>query len=130
LGGQEFTQGDGMASVLIVEDEALIAFALIDDLAIRGHHVREAADGAAALDILKDFSPDVLVTDMTMPRLDGAGLIRNLRARAGPRLPIILLTGVPEAILPAGLGYDAYLSKPVDNDMLGSIVARLAGAAH
>jgi len=115
---------------LIVEDEALIAFALVDDLAVRGHLVRDASDGAAALDVLKDFSPDVLVTDMTMPRLDGAGLIRYLRARAGPRLPIILLTGVPEATLPADLGYDAYLSKPVDNDMLGSTVARLAAAAH
>ena len=115
-----------MASVLIVEDEALTALALIGDLSDRGHVVRDAADGASAIDILEQFWPDVLVTDMTMPRVDGAALIRHVRAIAGRRLPIVLVTGIPQSKLPSGLGYDIYMSKPVDHDALGSAVARLA----
>ena len=99
------------------------------DLSERGHIVRDATDGADAIDILKEFSPDVLVTDLTMPRVDGAALIRHVRALVGAHLPIILVTGIAENLLPAGLRYDAYLTKPVDHDVLGSIVARLA-AAH
>ena len=116
-----------MASVLVVEDEALTALALIGDLSDRGHEVRDAADGAAAIDMLRDYAPDVLVTDLTMPRVDGAALIRHVRSRPGPPLPIILLTGIAEDQLPVDLRYDAYMSKPVDHDALNLIVARLVG---
>ena len=116
-----------MASVLVVEDEALTALALIGDLADRGHVVRDAADGAIAMDMLREFAPDVLVTDLTMPRVDGAALIRHVRAKPGRPLPIILLTGISEDQLPADLRYDGYLTKPVDHDALGLMIARLVG---
>jgi CheY-like chemotaxis protein len=117
-----------MASILVVEDEALTALALIDDLSERGHAVRDAADGAAAIVILRDYAPDVLVTDLTMPYVDGAELIRHVRARAGPRLPIVLVTGIAEDQVPTDLGYDVYMSKPVDHDVLGALIAELAAA--
>jgi CheY-like chemotaxis protein len=117
-----------MASVLVVEDEALTALALIDDLCGRGHAVRDATDGAAAIVILRDFAPDVLITDLTMPFVDGADLIRHVRSRAGPWLPIVLVTGIAQDKVPADLRYDAYMSKPVDHDMLGALVARLTAA--
>ena len=111
-----------VAKVLIAEDEAFTAMTLVDVLADRGHAVKDAADGALAMAILKDFHPCVLVTDLMMPNVDGAALIRHVRATQGKPISIVLITGVPEAKLPHGLEYDAYLGKPVDHDILGRLI--------
>ena len=115
-----------MARVLVAEDEAFTAIALVDTLERQGHLVRDAADGAAAIEALSDFTPDVLITDLMMPNVDGAELIRHIRALEGLALPVILITGVPESKLPDGLPYDAYLGKPVDHAELGRMVESLA----
>jgi CheY-like chemotaxis protein len=115
-----------MAQVLLAEDEAITAVALVGHLEDLGHTVRDAQDGAEAIKILESFEPDVVVTDLTMPNVDGSELIRRLRARPGPAIPVILITAVPQARLPAGLTYEAYLDKPVDQDKLARTVARLA----
>ncbi len=115
-----------MAQVLIAEDEAFTAMALVDVLADRGHTVKDAPDGAVAICILGDFQADVIVTDLMMPNLSGADLIHYLDSRPGPRVPVILISGVPETKLPAGLRYDGYLGKPVDHEALGGLVERLA----
>ena len=70
--------------------------ALVDELERLGHVVRDAQDGAVALALLDSFTPDVVVTDLMMPKVDGAGLIRGLRGRPGPPIPVVLITGVPE----------------------------------
>jgi two-component system response regulator TctD len=114
-----------MARVLIAEDEAFTAIALVDTLERLGHLVRDAADGAAAMAALIDFHPDVLVTDLMMPNVDGAALIRHVRASEGPSLPVILISGVPEAKLPENIPYDAYLGKPIDHAELGRVVKAL-----
>lgn len=118
-----------MVQVLIAEDEAFTAMALVDVLALRGHTVKDAADGAIAISILGEFQADVVITDLMMPNLSGADLIRYLDARPGPRVPVILISGVPETKLPADLRYDGYLGKPVDHEALGGLVERLAQRA-
>ena len=115
-----------MHRVLIAEDEAFTALALADMLEDRGHIVRDAPDGAVALAILEEFAARVLVTDLMMPKIDGAELIRQVRAKHGGAIAIILITGVPESKLPGDLSYDAYLGKPVDHDALSRLVDRLA----
>ncbi len=114
-----------MARVLVVEDEAFTALALVDVLEARGHTVQDAPDGAAAIGMLASFEPDVVVTDLMMPNLDGAGLIAHLRAGLGPPVPVVLITGVPESKLPRTLGHNAYLGKPIDHDCLGLVVEAL-----
>jgi CheY-like chemotaxis protein len=114
-----------MASVLVVEDEAFTALALVDELADLGHTVRDAVDGEEAIDVLKTFSPDILVTDFMMPKMGGDDLIRHVRARVGQAIPIVLISGLPESRLPAGIGYDVYLGKPIDHQALGQAVDRL-----
>jgi len=116
-----------MARVLVAEDEAFTAIALVDTLERQGHLVRDAADGAHAISLLDDFRPDVVVTDLMMPVVDGAELIRHVHGLAGHRPQVILITGVPEAKLPQDLDYDAYLGKPIDHAELGRMVAALAG---
>jgi len=114
-----------MASVLVVEDEAFTALALVDELADLGHVVRDAMDGEAALGILKSFAADILITDLMMPNMSGGELIRRVRRQAGRAIPVVLITGVPEAKLPPDIQYDAYLGKPVDHRALGKVIERL-----
>jgi CheY-like chemotaxis protein len=116
-----------MAKVLIVEDEAFTAMTLVDVLADRGHAVKDAVDGAVAMEILEDFHPCVLITDLMMPNVDGAALIRHVRAMPDKLISIVLITGVPEAKLPHDLDYDAYLGKPVDHETLGRLVEGFDG---
>jgi DNA-binding NarL/FixJ family response regulator len=87
----------GVIKILLVEDQQLVReglkglLALHDELKVVG----EASDGAEALEWLSsaaaDDMPDIVLSDMRMPRLDGLGLIRALAARA-LRLPVVLLT--------------------------------------
>lgn len=115
-----------MAQVLVAEDEAFTAMALVDHLEDLGHTVRDAADGAVAIRLLDEFEPDVVVTDLTMPNVDGCELIRRLRSRPGRTIPVILITAVPQGRLPAGLTYDGYLGKPVDPEALARMVTRFS----
>jgi len=78
--------------VLVVDDEPLAVMALRDVLEWRGLRVSTATDGEAALSIFEDSPADILVTDLMMPRMDGATLIRCLRA-THPALPVIVMTG-------------------------------------
>ncbi len=115
-----------MARVLIAEDEAFTALALVDVLQDLGHTVKDAADGAIAIEMLRSFSPDILVTDLMMPNVGGGELIRHVRERHCAKLPVILISGVPEAKLPSDIGHDVYLGKPIDHDALGRLIDGLA----
>jgi len=114
-----------MASVLVVEDEAFTVMALVDELADLGHTVRDAMDGEEAMGVLETFSPDILVTDFMMPKMGGDALIRHMRARGGRMIPVVLISGLPESRLPTGIGYDAYLGKPLDDGALARLIDRL-----
>ena len=104
-----------MARILVVDDEqglrAFVAEALEDD----GHRVAQAADGLEAARRLAGESFDLLITDLKMPRLDGMGLLRQVRAEQ-PELEVIVLTAfgtVDSAVEAMKLGAFDYLQKPV-----------------
>jgi len=86
--------GAGLSDVhvLVVDDEPLAVMALRDVLEWRGLRVTTASDGEEALRVFQDSPADLLVTDLKMPRMDGATLIRRLRER-DPYLPVIVMTG-------------------------------------
>jgi CheY-like chemotaxis protein len=110
--------------VLIVEDEVLIALSLAGALSTHGYEVRTAGDGQQALQLVERFVPDVIITDYMMPRLDGAALIRRVRARPELRSTrLILVTAIDEARLARErLDYDAFVRKPFLED---EVVARV-----
>ena len=102
-------------TVLVVEDDEgsreLLALALSD----HGLRVELAGDGAEALERLESGRPDLIVLDFRMPSLDGAGFMRWLQVRPGPRPPVLLLTAAPRpAELAAEIGADAFVAKPFD----------------
>jgi two-component system, OmpR family, KDP operon response regulator KdpE len=121
------TQGSLPARVLVVDDEPAIRRFLRTSLGAQGYQVDEAADGGAALDLLRRSPPDVLVLDLGLPDLDGFELLRRLRA-GGSALPVIVLSsradekGKVEAL---DLGADDYVTKPFGIDEL---LARIRAA--
>lgn len=118
-----------MASVLIVDDEPAIRFAIAELLGERGHETIEAPDGASALARLDEA--DVVLTDLAMPGMDGLALLAAIRART-PQLPVVLLTarGTEKTAVAAlkGGAFD-YLTKPFDVDELAAVVERAAEVA-
>jgi len=109
-------------TVLLVDDDILIAMATAEILRDLGHEVLEAASGKEALEILADGTDvDVVVTDHAMPGMTGLQLATAIRA-SRPGLPIILATGYADLPGQAGAEYPR-LSKPYDEDDLAAAIA-------
>jgi two-component system response regulator AtoC len=119
-----------MATLLIVDDEPAIRYALSELLGERGHEVLEAGSGEEALPLVE--RADVVVTDLVMPGMDGLALLAAVRARA-PRVPVLLLTarGTERTAVAAlkGGAFD-YLTKPFDVDELSLSVERAVEVAR
>ena len=121
---------DRTVLVLVADDEAPIAQVVAEVIGDMGHRVHVARNGRHALDLARARWPALVVTDLMMPELTGAGLIAALRAEAAaagrPPPPVILMTAAGSAAA-AGSGADAVLPKPFDLAMLEDLVARLLG---
>ncbi|MDQ1437855.1 MAG: hypothetical protein QOK43_1484 [Acidimicrobiaceae bacterium] len=114
-------------SVLVVDDDPLIAGMLRLVLEGEGYEVYEASDGRAALETVRDTAPDVMVLDMMMPHVDGYGVLAALRDDAsgdaalgrGTRVVMLTCCSQEEDVRRClELGADDYLTKPVDVDFL------------
>jgi two-component system chemotaxis response regulator CheY len=116
--------------VLTVDDSAATRAMLGAMLDAAGFDVVQAEDGACALQLLADGRPDLLITDINMPRLDGIGLIQAVRKLERLRqMPILVLTSETNAMKRAQgrrLGVGEWLLKPFDGLALCHAVARLA----
>lgn len=107
-----------MGTILVVDDEPPILSAVMEALRDEGHVVVSAADGLAAQAILAETPPDLVLTDVSMPRLGGCELVRWMRGRPTTRaLPVILMSAMRAPNL-ASLGRVAFLEKPFDLDVL------------
>jgi two-component system response regulator MprA len=103
-----------MPQVLIVDDEPAVVAALERALRIDGYETAVARDGQQALATLATERPDLVVLDVTMPKLDGLEVCRRLRA-SGDRTPVLMLTarnGVDDRVDGLDAGADDYLPKP------------------
>jgi len=112
--------------VLLVEDDRTIATNLYDYLSTRGFEMDLAHDGAAAIARIGAETYDVLVLDLGLPRIDGAGVLDHLRRTLGSGTPVLILTArdALAAKLDAfALGADDYLVKPF---ALAEVAARLS----
>ena len=110
---------DRKPRVLVVEDDAEIAAALRRSLGLERYEVRLAADGVAALEQSAAFSPDAVVLDLGLPRLDGVEVCRRLRGEND--VPILMLTardGVEARVEGLDSGADDYLVKPFERQEL------------
>jgi len=113
-------------TVLIVEDDANLRDALKDTLSTNDVDVLTAGDGAAALELLSTQSVDVVLSDLQMTPMDGAALLKRLRADH-PSLPAILMTAhgtVENAVEAMRNGASEYLQKPFSADELVRVVGK------
>jgi DNA-binding response OmpR family regulator len=109
--------------VLVIDDERYMRDMLEMGLAQHGFEVRTAADGAAALQSIAGWEPDVVVLDIMMPKIDGMSLIPMIRRAS--EVPIVMLSARDEPhdkIAALTAGADDYLGKPFN---LGELAARL-----
>ena len=100
--------------VLLVDDDPGILLSVRRALEFEGYTVPTASDGVAALAAIAADRPDVVVLDVTMPRLDGLSVCRDLRAR-GDKTPVLVLTArhaVADRVAGLDAGADDYLVKP------------------
>jgi two-component system cell cycle sensor histidine kinase/response regulator CckA len=118
--------------VLVVDDEALVRTQLRRSLELRGYTVEEASDGRGALAVLlgEGLQPDVVVLDVTMPDVDGAEVLRRVRA-SGSRVPVVISSGYLdvsiERRLPRG-EFQGFLAKPYGATDLVSAIERARAA--
>jgi DNA-binding NarL/FixJ family response regulator len=121
---------DGM-KILLVEDQQLVREGLKGLLTLHDniHIVGEASDGAEAMTLIPELMPDIILSDMRMPRLDGLGLIRALAARA-LAIPVVLLTTFDDAAVfdeAVRAGARGFLLKAISPDTLVQALRDVAG---
>jgi len=115
-----------LAKILIVDDDGDLRTLLGLCFLRRGHSIVVAGDGAVALGCMTTHTPDLLVTDLNMPVLDGLELLRRLRANGYHDLPVLVLTARSDQRAAAiAAGADAFLVKPVPLRQLGETAERL-----
>ena len=115
------------ARILVVDDEAGARSGLQKLLQHAGYAVDTANDGHAAIELAAERPPDVVVTDLRMPVMDGMTLLRQLRAR-DRELPVIVATAygdVASAVEAMRAGATDYLTKPIDFDAMLIIIERV-----
>ena len=112
-----------MSTILLVEDEALLADTLRYNLEREGYTVISASDGVTGLDLARAEQPDLLILDVMLPKLDGFSVCRILRRETN--IPIMMLTARQDEvdrIAGLELGADDYVIKPFS---LGELLARV-----
>ena len=122
-------------SILVVDDDPDILDGILMILESKDYHIRTARDGLQCLERLKEDVPDLLILDLLMPKMDGWGVIREVRGDSKfKNMPIMILTTVIEDAsrrryeLETGHAMDiqAYIEKPAKPDDLLSMVEKLA----
>jgi two-component system, OmpR family, alkaline phosphatase synthesis response regulator PhoP len=113
-----------MTKVLVVEDNANLAFGLTRSLESEGYEVEAAEDGIRGFDLARTTNPDLVVLDLMLPGMDGYTILKKLRAE-GKDVPVLILTARGEEadkVFGFRLGADDYVTKPFS---LSELLARV-----
>src|SRR5499427_10299980 len=117
----------GPPHILVVDDEPQITRVLRTSLGAQGYDVRIANSGEMALEIMKDWRPSLIITDLSMPSIDGVQLCRTVRASS--QVPILVLSvrdKEQQKVEALDAGADDYVTKPFGmNELLARVRANL-----
>jgi CheY-like chemotaxis protein len=111
-------------SILVVDDDHAIATVLADVLDELGYCVRATFDGATALQEIERGPPDLVISDVMMPQLDGVTLTKELRAQ-GLLMPVVLMSALTMDLEVPGV---AVVAKPFDLDDIIRLITHLLAA--
>lgn len=116
-------------TILVVDDDLGTRLSVSDYLELSGYLVVTAPDGQSAIAMVEQYQPHLIITDVTMPKVDGYEFVRQVRTQPMFRLlPVIFLTAhntTEDRIKGYQLGCDAYLPKPFELKELGAVVRNL-----
>jgi two-component system, OmpR family, KDP operon response regulator KdpE len=119
------------AHILVVDDEPQITRVLRTSLSAQGYDIRIANSGEMALEIMKDWTPSLIITDLSMPSIDGVELCRKVRAVS--QVPILVLSvrdQERQKVEALDAGADDYVTKPFGmNELLARVRANLRRVA-
>ncbi|HXG21715.1 MAG TPA: response regulator [Methylomirabilota bacterium] len=112
--------------ILVVDDDQISREGVAEVLSDEGYEVAVAADGHEAIALLASFHPDLVLTDLRMPGLDGVGVLQHIK-HVSPATPVIIFTA--HVLIDAQreaqrLGAQDYLNKPLDFDEMLRRVAK------
>ena len=116
--------------LLVIDDESSLREFLTIFLGRHGFEVRTASSGEAGLDVFDAWRPDIVLTDLNMPGIDGMEVLRQVKARAaeaGRDVPVVLITAfgsISRAVEAMRDGAFDYVAKPFINDELRLTVAK------
>jgi DNA-binding response OmpR family regulator len=116
-----------MKNILLVEDTFELSQEIADILRMEGYHVVSAANGTHAMERLRVFNPDIIITDLLMPGMDGFKLVEKIRTLSST-VPIVILSAkTAESDISRGkaLGANAFVTKPCKGSDLVAIIADL-----
>jgi two-component system, OmpR family, KDP operon response regulator KdpE len=120
-------QKSSLEKILVVDDEPQITRVLRSSLAANGYEVETAANGVAALEKMADWSPDMVITDLSMPQMDGIELCSEIRSRSN--IPILVLSVREQEaskVRALDAGADDYITKPFSiQEFLARVRAQL-----
>jgi DNA-binding NtrC family response regulator len=116
----------GKGRVLVIDDEATALTSLCEVLVEQGYSVDTATDGARALAKLERFAPDVVLTDLEMPGMDGLELLRRLRTEGWGETPVVVMSahGGDSGVAALQEGAAQYLEKPLNTSELLLVLGR------
>lgn len=115
-----------METILVVDDEQGMRELLTVLLEHQGYRVIIASDGEQALELIAHQSPDLVISDVRMPRMDGIGLLTGIR-KTDPHLPVIMVTAyasMDSTIQAMRLGAHDYITKPFRIDEIRLVVEK------
>lgn len=119
-----------MSSILLIDDDASLTGLLAEYLREQGHAVHTASDGQKGLRAFFEQKPDLVILDVTMPKMDGWETLKRIREMS--RAPVIMLTArdeEPNVLRGFSLGADDYVTKPFSFAQLGARVKAVLGRA-
>ena len=116
-----------MKTILVVDDEQDILHTLEMILTLEGYKVVLAYDGKQGLERIEDSLPDLIISDIMMPVMDGVEMTQKLRTKpATQRIPIIMLSAIQPDFRPEmKKSWDLFIKKPPDLDRLLQAISRL-----
>jgi two-component system phosphate regulon response regulator PhoB len=119
-----------MARILVVDDEIDVVRMVVRTLEARGHVVEVARDGEAALARVAASTPDLVVLDLNLPRVDGIEVCRQIKSKpATHHIPVVMMSAayvsLNDAEVSGGLGADEFVMKPFVRETLIRNVERL-----
>ena len=119
-------QSRAKGKILLVDDDPGLLRLLSIRLRAEGFDVEAVESAHKALGVLRRFSPDLVITDLRMDKMDGIGLLKELQTRS-PGLRVVIITAhgtIPDAVTATQHGAFGFLTKPIDKEELMALVER------